>query len=221
MYIVYTCKTELVIFWWIFKWYTQHGPNNLTDKRYMWHVHWKLKCLDQIGRDGGLYHSLREQNMYDRYIVLSAERLYAIDISDFLLERNYRRYHEREKTNSWWLVTGLEQTWEKRKSKCTEGKSAKKICLDKNKTRRECFCIPKSQRKIMINSQNEITYRGILLFSQKEEKLIENDKIGRWSSVELVLPEWKQVTQYRIISYVIKEEYKLEFEQKPPFLDSY
>lgn len=35
--------------------------------------------------------------MYDRYIVLSAERLYAIDISDFLLERNYRRYHEREK----------------------------------------------------------------------------------------------------------------------------
>lgn len=35
--------------------------------------------------------------MYDRYIVLSAERLYAIDISDFFLERNYRRYHEREK----------------------------------------------------------------------------------------------------------------------------
>lgn len=97
MYTVYTCTTELVIFWWIFKWYTQHGPNNLTDKRYMCHVHWKLKCLDQIGRDGGLYHSLREQNMYDRYIVLSAERLYAIDISDFLLERNYRRYHEREK----------------------------------------------------------------------------------------------------------------------------
>jgi hypothetical protein len=28
--------------------------------------------------------------MYDRYIVLS--RLYATDISDFLLERNYGRY---------------------------------------------------------------------------------------------------------------------------------
>ena len=76
----------------------------------------------------------------------------------------------------------------------------------------------------MINSQNETTSRGILLFPLKEEKLIENDKEGlvmfkkipvggRLSN--LFLPEWKHMTQDRNISYVIKKEYKLEFEQKP------